>query len=282
MNELDIDAILRGGRSHRRWLVLSAGAAVVVIVAVLAFLLTRGDGPDVVVELQQAEAVMGRLNSEVDLSGSALAERSATLSFEVAGVVASVAVAQGDEVQAGDPLGTLDDAEAQRQVETAAVQLRLAQLRLDDLQAGPVPSAVASANQGIASAKSQVIAAEQALALLSEPPNAADLASAEQAVATALGQLSSSEQDLLLLSEPPSAGDLATAEQALATALGQLSSSDQELELLLEPPSAGDLASAEQAMANALAQLSMEEEALAALVAGPSEAELAELVDQHL
>ena len=277
MNEPDIDPILRGGRSHRRWLALFPGAVVVVIVAVLAFLLTRGDGPDVVVELQQAEAVMGRLNSEVDLSGSALAERSATLSFEVAGVVASVTVAQGDEVQAGDPLGMLDDAEAQRQVETAAVQLRLAQLRLDALQAGPVPSAVASANQGIASAKSQVIAAEQALALLSEPPNAADLASAEQALATARGQLSSAEQDLLLLSEPPSAGDLASAEQALATALGQLSSVDQELEFLLEPPSAGDMASAEQALANALAQLSMDEEALAALVAGPSEAELAEL-----
>ena len=80
---------------------------------------------------------MGQLSTDVELYGAALSERSATLSFDVAGVVASVAVAEGDEVRTGDALATLDAADAQRRVETADVQLRLAQLRLDNLLAGP-------------------------------------------------------------------------------------------------------------------------------------------------
>ena len=277
MNEPDIDAILRGKSSRKRWVILSAVVAVVVIAAVAAFLLTRSDGTEVVAEPEQAQAAMGRLSTQVELSGSALAERSATLSFEVAGVVASIAVARGDEVQTGDLLGTLGDAEAQRRVETTEVQLRLAQLRLDSLLADPDASAIAWAQQAIASAKSQVIAAEQELALLSEPASAADLASAEQAVASALGQLSSAEQDLGTLSEPPSAADLPSAEQAVATALGQLSSAQEDLAGLTKPPGTADLASAEQAVANAFALLLSEEEALASLKGGPSEAEVARL-----
>ena len=278
MTEPDIDAILRGGKSRRWWMVLSAAAAAVVIItAVVAFLLTRSDETAVVTEPERTEAVVGRLSTEVELSGSALAERSATLSFEVAGVVVSVSAAKGEQVRAGDTLGTLDDADAQRWVETAEVQLRLAQLRLDDLMTGPEPSAVASASQAITSAKSQVLSAELTLEGLSEPPSAADIASAEQAVASALGQISSAEQELALLSEPPNAADIASAEQAVASALGQISSAEQELALLSEPPSVADIASAEQAVSNALSLLSSEKEALATLMEGPSTAELAEL-----
>ena len=221
MAEPDIDAILRGGRYRRRWLVLSFGAAVVVIEAVVAFLLTRPDDVDVIVEPERIQATAGRVINQVQLSGSAEAERSTTLSFEVAGVVSSVEVTKGHQVRTGDVLARFDDTEAQRRVETSAVQLRQAQLRLEALLADPEGSAVASANQAIVSAKSQVMAAEQSLATLSDPPSVADLAGTEQAVATAPGQLSSAEQALSLLSEPPSAAELASAEQAVATALGQ-------------------------------------------------------------
>ncbi len=276
MSDADIDAILRSGGSRRRWLLLPAVAIVVVVAVVVAFWLTSSESSDVVTEPQRAEAFMDRLSTEVVLSGSASSERSATLSFEVAGLVASVAVSQGDNVREGDALATLDDTDAQRRIETAEVQLRQAQLRLDSLLTDPEPSAVASANQAIASAKSQIVGAEQALALLSDPPSAADLASAEQAVASALGQISSTEQALALLSEPPSAADLASAEQAVATALGQISSAEQALALLSEPPSTGDLANAEQAVANALGQISSAEQALALLSEPPSAGDLAD------
>ena len=255
MRDTDIDAILRGRGSPKRWLMLSVVAAVVVVVAaVVAILFTRSGGSDVVIEPQRAEAAMGRLTTEVELSGSALSERSAELSFEAPGVVASVAVEEGDAVRAGDALASLDDSDARLRVETSAVQLRLAQLRLDSLMAGPAGSEITSANQAIASAKSQVTSAELALERLSDPPNAADLASAEQAVASANEQLSSAEQALDLLSEPPSAADLASAEQAVASANEQLSSAEQELKTLIAGPSEAELSEARSAVTQAQVQ----------------------------
>ena len=255
MSDVDIDLLIRGRSSRRRWLLLGT-AAVLVAAAAAGYVLLRSDESDVVVEPQRAEAVTGQLSSTVDLSGSAAAERSADLSFDSAGVVASVEVESGDAVRTGDALATLDDAEAQRRVETAEVQLRLAQLRLDALLADPGASAIASARQSIKSAESQVLSAEQALARLSEPPGASELASAEQAVANALGQLSSAEQALAQLSEPPGASDLASAEQAVANALGQLSSAEQALATLIAGPSKAEIASARSAVTQARAQLS--------------------------
>ena len=275
MNETDIDAIIRGGSSRRRWLVVSAVVVVVVVAGVLAFLLTRSETTDVVTEPERVQAVAGRLTTEVELSGSAVPERSSDLSFESSGVVGSVEVNEGDRVPESAVLATLDDSDARRQVETSEVQLRLARLRLDNLLANPDESAVASANQAITTSKSQVISAELELERLLEPPNAADVASAEQAVANALGQLSSAEQALADLSET-SIADLANAAQGVANALVQLSSAEQALSDLSEPPSAADLASAEQAVASALGQLSSAEEDLATLMEGPSEAELSE------
>ena len=276
MTDSDIDAILRGGSSRRRWLILAVAAVVIAAAAVAVFLLTRPGDSDVVLEPEQVESTLGRLTTEVELSGSAVAERSAALGFEVAGVVASVAVERGDPVQLGDALATLADRDAQRRVEIAEVQLQQAQLRLDDLLADPDESAIASANQALVSARAQVLSAEQDLEQLSEPPSAADLASAQQAVATALRDLSSAEEEQELLSEPPSAADLASAEQAVATARRELSSAEQALAALADPPSASELSSAEQAVASALVQLSSAEEELADLLAGPSTAELDE------
>ncbi len=276
MSTTDIDAILNRGSSRKRWLLLAGAAVVIAAVVIAALLLTRSDEEDVVFEPERVEAVTGRLTTEIGLSGSAVSERSATLSFEAGGVVASVAVSEGSEVREGDSLASLDDAGAQRSVQTAEVQLELAQLRLQDLLAEPEPSAIASANQAIVSAKSQVVSAEQALELLSEPPSAADLASAEQAVASALRELSSAEQALQLLAEPPSAADLASAEQAVASALREVSSAEQALALLSEPPSASDLSSAEQAVASALREISSTEQALNNLTAGPTDAEVSE------
>ena len=256
MNDTDIDAILRGNSSRKRWLLLSVAVAAVIAAGVAAFLLTRPDAPDVVAEPERAETFMGRLSTEVELSGSALAERSATLSFEVAGVVTSVAVSEGDGVRAGDALASLDAADAQRRVETAEVQLRQAQLRLDNLLAGAGPSALAAANQSIASSESQVVSAEQALALLSEPPGAADIASAEQAVASALREISGAEQALALLSEPPAAADIASAEQAVASALGQISGAEEALAaLLLAGPTDAELSESRSAVTQAQVRL---------------------------
>ncbi|MYH68014.1 MAG: biotin/lipoyl-binding protein, partial [Dehalococcoidia bacterium] len=155
MSEVDIDLLIRGRSSRRRWLLLVA-SAVLVAVAVATWFLLRPGETDIVAEPQRSEAVMGQLSTTVDLSGSAEAERSTTLSFGVAGTVATVEVESGDAVQTGDVLATLDDADAQRRVATAETQLRLAELRLDALLAVPAAAEFASARQSIESAETQV------------------------------------------------------------------------------------------------------------------------------
>ena len=247
MSDVDIDALIRGRRSRRGWL-LPMVAVLVVGTGIGVFLFLQPDESVIVAEPERVEATTGQLSTTVDLSGSAVAERSADLNFEAEGTVVSVAVETGEAVKAGDTLAALDDSDAQRRIETAEVQLRLAQLRLDALLATAAASEVASARQSIESAESQVTSAEQALARLSEPPSASDLASAEQAVATALGQLSSTEETLAQLSEPPNASNLATAQQAVANALSQLSNAQETLTRLSEPPNASNLATAQQAV----------------------------------
>ena len=274
MSDVDVDLLIRGRSTRRRWLLLALLAAVA-ISASAAYVLLQPDESEVVVEPERVEATTGQLSTTVQLTGSASAERSASLTFEAGGVVAAVEVQVGQTVGAGDALATLDDADAQRRVRTAEVQLEQARLRLDDLLADPAAADIAGARQTVESAESQVLNAESALARLTEPASAADLGSAEQAVANARAQLSSAEEALSRLHEPPDAADLASAEQAVANALGQVSSAEEALSRLHEPPDAADLASAEQAVANALMQLSSAEEGLATLLAGPSDEEIA-------
>ena len=255
MSDVDVDLLIRGGSTRRRWLLLVLLAAVAAAV-VAAFLLLQPDESEVVVEPQRAEAVTGQLSTTVQLTGSAAAERSATLTFEVAGVVAAVEVEMGQAVVAGDALATLDDADAQRRVRTAEVQLEQARLRLDDLLADPAMSDIAAARQSVESAESQVLSAEAALVRLLEPASAADLASAEQAVANALAQVSSAEDALARLLEPASAADVASAEQAVANTRAQASSAEEALAALLAGPGKEEIASAESAVTEAHAQLS--------------------------
>ena len=276
MTEPDIDAILRSRAPRNRWVILSLAGLIVIAAAVAAFLLTRSGQSDVVFEPEKVDATWGRLTTEVDLSGSAVSERTAELSFEVSGIVASVEVERGDAVKEGEPMASLFDQGAQRRVETAEVQLLQAQLRLEELLADPMASRVAASEQSVITAKAQLLNAELALDRLIEPATVADLASAQQAVATARRELSSAEQALELLTEPASAADVAGAEQAVANALVQVSSAERALSVLFDPPQAGELSSREESVANALLQLSAAEEELADLKAGHSPAEVEE------
>ena len=254
MPDVDIDALIRRRRSRKGWLIPLI-AVVVVGAGVGTYLLLQQDEPEVVVEPERVEATGGRLSTTVDLSGSAVAERSTDLSFETSGAIASVTVVKGQAVQAGTTLAMLDDTDAQLRIETAEVQLRLARLRLEALLATPAGSDIASARQAIEVAESQVTSAKQALERLSEPPSASDLASAEQSVASALAQLSSAEETLAQLSEPPSASDIASAEQSVASALAQLSRAEEDVADLLADPTETEIASAKSAVTQAQAQL---------------------------
>ena len=272
--DVDIDLLIGGGRGPRRWMMLAL-LIVVAVVAVLAWLLTRGEEEEAVYEPQRVTATSGQLTTTVELSGSAEAAQTTSLSFAVGGTAVSVEVEVGDEVAIGDALGRLDDSDAGRQLETAEVQLRLARLKLEELLESPAASAIAASERALATAQAQVVSATLALEQIDDPPDDSAIEAAEQAVANALSQLSSARQALADLTSRASASDVAKAQQSVANAASQLSTAEEALEDLIDEPSEAELASAKQAIANTALQLSNAEEALADLKSEPNEAELA-------
>ncbi len=77
----------------------------------------------------------GELVAEVMGTGTLEARVKSTISPKIAGRVHEVFVDQGDQVQAGQLLFTLDDAELKQQVEIAQATLALWRASLDRLQA---------------------------------------------------------------------------------------------------------------------------------------------------
>lgn len=272
--DIDIDALVRSRRSPRRWALLLL-AVVVAVVAVLAWLFTRSGDVEVVFEPQRVTATTGQLTTTVELSGSAAAAQTSSLSFGVGGKVDSVEVEIGDEVSSGDVLARLDDSDAARQLETAEVQLELARLRLAELLEQPAGSEVAASERALATAQAQVVSAALALEQIDDPPDESAVEAAEQAVANARSQLSTAEQALAELTGDVDPVELARKQQDVANAASQFSTAQQALSGLTDEPTARELASADQAVANAASQLSNAEEALEDLQSDPTEAEAA-------
>ena len=272
--DIDIDALMRGRQRPRRWALLLL-VIVLALVAVLVWYLTRSGEEDVVFEPQRVTATTGQLTTTVELSGSATAAQTSALSFGVGGEVDTVEVEIGDEVSTGDVLARLDDSDAERQLETAEVQLNLARLRLEELLETPAASEIAASERGLATAQAQVVSAAVALEQIDDPPDASEVEAAEQAVANARSQLSTAEQALDELTGDVDAVQLARAQQDVANAASQLSTAQAVLNDLIDEPTATEIASADQAAANAASQLSNAQEALADLKSDPTEAEVA-------
>ena len=143
LKELKIDRSAPPPRESRRAWLYGIGVAAVVLLAGLVawFVVSRGDA----IEVRTARVVaIGNGNasaSVLDATGYVVARRMATVSAKVTGKVREVLIEEGQRVEAGEVMATLDpvDADAQRalaadqlgaarsQVEFARAQLREAQ-----------------------------------------------------------------------------------------------------------------------------------------------------------
>ena len=121
------------------------------------------------------EASVGEGGSVLELSGSFVARRSATLSTELAGLVKDIHVELGDQVTSGDPLLTLDDTLARlslarlqaavRQAEVEAADAkRVASETAELLTSGAFPATVVETNQARAEATVAALASQRAAA----------------------------------------------------------------------------------------------------------------------
>jgi multidrug efflux pump subunit AcrA (membrane-fusion protein) len=138
-----------------------------------------------------------------------IAERNVTLA--AGGAVENIAVAVGDQVQAGDLLLALDTTELERTLALAQLQIDAAKLALADLQ---TPATDAE----LAQAQSALLEAQENLAEVQAGPSSAELAAAQSSLAAAQSgyaelQAGPSEAELTQLS-----ADMKKAEIALAEA----------------------------------------------------------------
>lgn len=124
----------------RLWIGLAI--AVVAIAAAAIWLISREPAIEVTVVAARALPSTGAGTSVLDATGYVTARRQATVSAKITGKVRDVRIEEGQRVEAGDILATLDDAEAQ-----VEVQLRLAQLESVRSQQAEAVSASANAER---------------------------------------------------------------------------------------------------------------------------------------
>jgi multidrug efflux pump subunit AcrA (membrane-fusion protein) len=114
---------------------LAITLAVVIIIAVLGMMFGFGKNQanvDVTATVER-----GDVRQLVSVSGVAEAEQSAELAFPVTGIISSVSVTEGDEVEAGDVLVTLESRALQADRQDAVAALQRAVADRDELLAGP-------------------------------------------------------------------------------------------------------------------------------------------------
>lgn len=95
----------------------------------------------------------GNVVAALDEPGTVAAEDKADLSFQEAGQIARVYVQEGDVVGAGAALADLNSASLQANVQEANAALAAAQAKLDALQTGATPQAIAVSQTALTSAE---------------------------------------------------------------------------------------------------------------------------------
>lgn len=213
-------------------------------------------GAEVVVPMQEVAVAKGTLRLMVTGAGTIKPLRTADLSFSSSGVVEAVHVQTGDTVTEGMPLAKLDPEPLEFSLRQTELNLRTAELNLEELLAGARPEEIAASEAGLAAAK------ERLNTILAQG-NAADIRSAE-------ANLLKAQASLEQLMSPPQ-GDIAAAEASVSTVRVNLQNATIRLDKLRNP-SRADVAAAEAAVQSSRSALEAAKEAQAKLLTPTEEA----------
>jgi HlyD family secretion protein len=144
--------------SRRVWVAL-----LIVVLAVGAYFgysrlnTSRATPQEQTAQIEQPEPV-------VWASGKVLPTHRADLSLNVAGRLAEVAVNEGDQVEAGDLIASLDTTVQTQQVKEAEAALAIARAQLNKLKAGARTEDIEAAREAVAAAEAQLGSAQAQLA----------------------------------------------------------------------------------------------------------------------
>src|SRR5581483_1511370 len=145
-------------------------------------------------QAQTATADRGDITRSISTTGVVSAQQTTSLSFQQSGKVTGVFVTLGQKVKQGDVLAQVDPTDLQTTLDNAKLSLATAQTKLQSVLQGSTASALAAADQGVASAQAAYDKALRAQADLQQPPSAVDVQTAQQAVTTAQAQLQKAQQ----------------------------------------------------------------------------------------
>lgn len=177
---------------------------------------------------QTADVRKGAVTNSLSLSGTVAAESTSSLNFETSGIVTRVHVKLGQEVKAGDVLAEIDSVTAKDAVKQAELNLRGAQIKLNDMLSGPTAADKAAADQTLQQAQQTLTTATEDVRKLENGPTAADVASAQQAVSAAQSSLAQSQVSRDKLTSP-SNNDRSSQESALRQAQNGISTAESTL-----------------------------------------------------
>jgi multidrug efflux pump subunit AcrA (membrane-fusion protein) len=177
--------------AHKHWLVILLPMAVLTTVlsgcahdsAMAQALISEGEAP-----ATPAEGALAPSGDIVSASGKIVPAHETELAFTTSGRVASVAVAEGDEVETGEVMITLETDLLDTGVTQAEMTLAAAQAQLPLVRAGPRPGEIAAA-------EAQVRAAEAALAQAAAQRDQLTAGATEVQIATAQSQLAAAQAE---------------------------------------------------------------------------------------
>ena len=254
---------------NRRTLII---LAVILVAAVAGFVYYRQQGRSVQAEqtqsaVQTAVVERGDVVLSADGSGELIPGTEVELAFPTGGTLTELLVQAGDEVQAGDVLARVDNADAQTALLSAQLQLlkaqqdlASAQTQLQKVKEGPSEADLLAAQTALASA-------QEAYDALLNGPDAREVEKTKLSLDSAKNSLWSTQLRRDATCGQPQ-GDCDQAQISVLNAEMSVRRAEMELEELMEPATEAELAAAKAKVAQA-------EEALEDLQSAPTEDDIA-------
>lgn len=135
LNQLRIDRDTGTNEApSRKRLWIGMGAGILLVAAALVWWIGRGDTTEVVVSPARLILAAASGTSVLDATGYVTARRQATVSAKITGKVRTVLIEEGQVVEEGEILATLDDAETRADVALRRAQVAAARAGLAEIQ----------------------------------------------------------------------------------------------------------------------------------------------------
>ena len=135
LDQLRIDREARPAAGAWTWRAGAVAAFGLIAVLVAWYASSRDGAPTVEVATARAQSQGSQAGSVLDATGYVTARRQATVSAKITGKVQEVFIEEGMQVEEGQVLARLDDAEARAQVDLARAELAAARSQVDEARA---------------------------------------------------------------------------------------------------------------------------------------------------